>query len=149
MKRSKVAISCALLFLFGCEPSNDQEFIKAHYKVYKQHDDFNLFLSHYSKNASLVDVVTGDSIYGHEDLKHFFQWNDSFEFGEEGALDLYSLESNKGYVHAHGQFLPFSWKGENYPAMEFYTTFQIEKGKIIYQRDSIVYPEVLLNPNDS
>jgi len=152
MEKISVFISLSLtLLLLSCTATEKQDSIRQeveeYYQTYQQREDFQRFLSFYSDDVVLEDMISGDKIEGKSALAEFFNWDTpGFQKTEDQALIITEqiIEGNK--VVTKGYFTPFQWGETRFEAMHFTTllTFN-EQGKIIKHVDWINYPSTLLN----
>jgi hypothetical protein len=117
------------------------------YKVYAQRSNFEQFLSYYSEDAILEDIINGDKIEGKAALKSFFDWsNPNFKKNKVTTLVVSEqiIDGNKAVVK--GYFTPFQWGTASFEAMHFTTILTFNAaGKIIKQVDWINYPANLID----
>ena len=124
-----------------------RDIVSEYYNTYQERTDFEKFLSFYSEEIILEDIINADKIAGKKELSNFFGWNrPGFHKLESNALVIHEqiIEGNTAVTKGH--FTPFTWHEVDFEAMHFTTllTFD-EAGKIIKQVDWINYPSSLVD----
>lgn len=135
-----------LILLISCSTKEKEpqykKIVDEYYAIYQKRQDFEKFLSYYSKDIVLEDMVNGDRILGIENLKEFLDWeNPNFTLQDSVALIINQQFIQNNTVLTQGYFTPFTWSETSVEAMQFSTTLTLnEQGKIIHQIDWINYP---------
>lgn len=140
-----------LILLISCSTKEKEpqykKIVDEYYAIYQKRLDFEKFLSYYSKDIVLEDMVNGDRILGIENLKEFLDWeNPNFTLQDSVALIINQQFIQNNTVLTQGYFTPFTWSETSVEAMQFSTTLTLnEQGKIIHQIDWINYPSNVLD----
>lgn len=148
MKWQQIKIILIGIVIYSC--SNNEgidNHIERYYQVYREHKDYKQFISFYSDDIILEDIISGDKIMGKKQLKRFFDWdNTNYQSLASKHLIINDMiiEKNQGVIK--GYFSKFKWNKIEVEAMHFTTilTFN-ENGKIIKQVDWINYPNTLVD----
>lgn len=105
------------------------------------------FLGYYADDILLEDIVNGNKIIGKNNLKQFFDWeNTDFKMLESTNLIVLDkiIEGDKAVLQ--GYFTKFRWANSGFEPMHFTSilTFDV-LNKIIKQVDWINYPANLVD----
>ncbi len=138
---------CAVLFLVTSSTGAETEHkvsaqAVGYFEVYKQRKNFEQFISFYSEDAVVEDLVYGHIAVGKEQIAAFFDWNKGdFSAAEKG--DILQIEAqlvSDLEVVTKGTFKRFTYFGEELGPWRFviYQRFN-SQGKIEAQEDWINY----------
>lgn len=130
------------------QPDNDMaQTIDAYLATYAERQDFESFLSFYSEDVVLEDIISGERIVSKSALKDFFDWNNpAYHKIEESTLIVQSITIEKNKAVVEGYFTAFKWGDSVFEAMHFVSMFTLnDKNKITQQTDWINYPNTLVD----
>ena len=121
--------------------------VENYYQEYIKRNNFKVFLSYYSDDIVLEDIISGAKIEGKKNLETFFDWeNPNFQKTDSATLVIESLILDENVAVAKGYFTPFKWSIHEFEAMHFTTILYFNAvGKIEKQVDWINYPSNLLD----
>ena len=159
-----------LLFLsvlfFSCDSGNTQseeekvetvqnealkKVVEEYFATYSTRKDFSRFMSFYSENAVLDDVIYGARFEGKDSIAHFFDWNyGAVEFDTtKGFVQINKMAVGQNFASVEGKFAPFKLQGQQNQAWRFTTWLTFNKdNKIILHVDYIDYPRELLQTTE-
>jgi len=138
---------CVVLFLVTSSTGAQTEHkvgsqAARYFDVYKQRQNFEKFMSFYSEDAVVEDLVYGHAAVGKDQIAAFFDWNKGeFSVAEKG--DILQVETqlvSDFEVVTKGKFKCFTYFGEELGPWRFviYQRFN-SHGKIEAQEDWINY----------
>jgi len=126
--------------------------VKDFFATYSERKDFDKFMSFYSNQAVLDDVLYGTRCEGKDSIAHFFDWNyGAIEFDTtKGFVQISKMAIGQNTASVEGSFAPFKFGGEQQDSWRFTTwlTFN-EAGKIVLHVDYINYPLEMLEDSHS
>lgn len=146
-----VIIIAPLVFIYIIkkEDATIKDLAADFFDTYNERRHFEKFLSFYSDDIILEDMINGDRIIGKVELRKFFNW-DTPNFKPLDSLNRYIIIENlsitENQITAKGYFPPFQWFDSTYQAIQYTTLlFLNNEKKIIRQVDWINYPQGLVD----
>ena len=129
--------------------NSTERIVTEYYEVYNKRRDINRFIDFYADDILFEDIINGDRIEGKNNLKLFFDWNDS-DFKKLDSNNLIIIETiiNGDKAVIKGYFTKFRWGEMEFGPMHFTTILTLnDSRKIIKQVDWINYPSNLVDYN--
>ena len=137
------------LTVFSCVKKENhlKKKVTEFYNVYNKRKDINRFLSFYDKNVLLEDIINGNRVQGIEELKTFFDWNNTnLVLNDKKSIIINNIVIEDSLAVISGYFAEFSWNKKPFEAMHITTILTFDKkGKITHHVDWINYPNSLVN----